>query len=272
MYYKLLVFLWIIAMGGADQLRAQVEPMSTTGRASANWAYTLKGIQSSFSNQAGLAELKGFSASAYAEQTHLLPEFSNLGLAVGYSTGAHSGISLNFSSYGIEEFRQNRVGMAYGMKLTNDFGLGVQIDWYQTSIFQYGENNQLSFRLGALYRIFPDLTLGIHFSNPLGLEISDNNPIPSVFNFDLEWKVSSQLLLGAGMVKDIDEDIGVKGALHYQIHPNFNLMMGALSHPSRFSFGVQFTIGDFGIQSAASYHQFLGFSPSAGLSYEKVND
>ncbi len=272
MIKRSLITMWLLGSFFLGEIRAQVEPMSATGRASANWAYTTTGIQSSFSNQAGLANLQGFSASVYAEQTHLLPEFKNIGLSLGIGTGVNSGLSLNFTSYGIEEFRQNRVGLGYGMNLSNDFQLGVQIDWYQTSITQYGENSQLSFRLGGIYRIFSDLSLGVHISNPLGLEISENHPIPSLFNFDLAWRISSQLTVGAGMVKDIDHKAGVKGALHYDIHPNFTLMMGALSNPTKLSFGVAFSFGDFGLQSAATYHQYLGFSPAAGFSYERKND
>ncbi len=247
---------------------AQVEPMSVDGRATANWAYTLKGIESSFSNQAGLSELSGFAANIYAEQTHLLPEFSNVGLAVGLSTGANSGISANFSRYGIEEFRQSRIGLGYGMKLSRELSVGVQIDWYQTSITNYGQNSQLSFRIGGMYSIFSNLTAGIHISNPLGIEIADNHPIPSEFNFDLDWRVSSQLTVGAGLVKDVDYDAGIKVGLRYQIHPNFRIMFGAITEPTRFTFGINLDLQNFSIQSAGSYHQRLGISPSAGLSYE----
>ena len=262
----LILFVTILALH--FQTSAQVEPMSVDGRASGNWAYTLKGIKSSFSNQAGLSTLSGFSAAIYAEQTHLLSEFSNVGLAVGYSTGANSGISANFSSYGIEEFRQNRIGLGYGMALSRELSIGIQIDWYQTSITNYGQNSQLSFRVGGIYRIFDDLTAGMHFSNPMGIEIADNHPIPSEFNFDLAWRISSQLIIGAGFVKDVDQDGGFKGAIRYQIHPNFRIMLGALTEPAKFTFGISIALNDFSIQSAASYHQQLGFSPSAGLVYE----
>lgn len=257
-------FLWF-----SGEVRSQVEPISVSGRASGNWAYTQVGIQSSFSNQAGLSSLKGFSVSAYGEQTHLLPEFSNIGLALGVSTGNSSGLSLNFTSYGIDEFRQNRVGLGYGMKLSGGLSLGMQIDWYQTSISNYGQNSQLSFRIGGIYKISKDLMAGIHISNPIGLEIADNHPIPSLFNADIQWTISSQVNLGGGLVKDIDEELGIKAAVHYQIHPNLKLFFGVLSKPAKFSFGFSVDLNNFSIQSAGTYHQYLGFSPSAGLTYEQ---
>lgn len=264
---------WIIFSLGSILLYAdgnsQTEPMSVDGRASGQWAYTLEGIQSSFSNQAGLAVMKGFGIAAYGEKTHWLPEFANVGLAIGWSTGTNSGMSVNFSSYGIEEFRQNRIGLAYGMRLTSDFRVGVQIDWYQTSIESYGQNSQLTFRLGGIYNIFPTLKAGFHFSNPVGMEISGNHPLPSDFNFDLEWLISSQLSVGTGLKKSIDENPGIKVAVHYQIHPNFKLMFGTITQPTRFSFGFSLDLNDFRLHSAGSYHQHLGFSPAAGITFER---
>lgn len=268
-YKSKFVFLAIAFMLFLTEAYSQTEPMSVDGRASGQWAYTLEGIQSSFSNQAGLAGLKSFGIAAYAEKTHWLPEFANVGLAVGWSTGENSGMSVNFSSYGIEEFRQNRIGLAYGMRLTSDFRVGVQIDWYQTSIEGYGQNSQLTFRLGGIYNIFPSLKAGVHFSNPVGMEISGNHPLPSDFNFDLEWLISSQLSIGTGLKKSIEESPGFKAAVHYQIHPNFKLMFGAITRPARFSFGFALDLNDFSLQSAGSYHQHLGFSPAAGITFER---
>ncbi len=243
--------------------------MPVSGRASSGWSYTAKSIHSSFANQAGLSSIHGFSAAAYAEQTFLLPDFNNIGLAFGLSVGENSAVGLNFNSYGIEEFRQNRIGLAFGMKLGPDFKLGTQIDWYQMSINNYGQANQLSFRFGFIFDLSPDFSLGVHISNPFGLDIHDNSPLPSIFNVDLEWKISSQLIIGGGLLKDIDYDAGFKAAIHYQINPSVTIILGALTEPSSISFGLLFNISDWQIQSAAAYHQPLGFSPSAGFSYQK---
>ncbi len=261
-------FILFLFFLGAEAM-AQIESMPVSGRASSGWSYTSKNIQSSFANQAGLSEIRGFSAAGYAEQTFLLPDFYNVGLAVALPAGDFSAMGINFNSYGIEEFRQNRIGLAYGMKMGPDFSLGAQIDWYQMSIDNYGQANQLSFRLGFIYDLFSDFSVGIHIANPLGLEIHENSPLPSVFNIDLEWRISDQLVVGGGLVKDIDYDIGFKAAIHYHIHPSVTVILGTITEPSSVSFGVLFNLSEWQIQSAAAYHQPLGFSPSAGFSYQK---
>ena len=259
----------MVAMGFLTEVRGQLESLPISGKASSGWSFTSKNIHSSFANQAGLSSIRVFSAAAYAEQTFLLPDFYNIGLALALPVGSQSGLSLNFNSYGIEEFRQNRIGLGYGMKLGSEFSLGTQIDWYQLSISNYGQSNQLSFRLGLIYDLFSNFTLGIHVINPLGIEIHKNSPLPSLFNLDGEWRLSDQIILGAGLVKDIDHDTGFKAALHYRVHPSITLILGTLTQPSSLSFGIIFNPGDWEIQSAAAYHQRLGFSPSAGFSFQK---
>lgn len=218
-----------------------------------------------FSNQAGLTSLTKLAVVAAAEQRFLLSELQSVAIGVALPTRSGS-FGLMVQSFGYEEFRQQKIGFSYARKLWSALSVGAQFDYFQTRIPEYGSRGSLTFEAGMQADISKSLRVGAHVFSPAQVELAAGENLPTIFRLGIAWQVSDKLVVVSELEKDIEFPFGWKNGLNYQPVKSLYLRSGYASEPSMLFFGMGFAFGNgFQADMAGSFHQTLGFSPSAGL-------
>lgn len=239
------------------------------GLALGNTGLTFKDIHSSFRNQAGLAFLPSFGATVTAEQRFLVNEIQTYTAAAAYPTASGT-FGLNLSYYGFEDFNEQRIGLAYARKLFSKFALGVQFDYLNTRITEYGSKGIFTFEVGILSQLFPELSLGVHVYSPVQIEIVEEENLPTIFAFGLNYMPSDKVSILAEVEKDIDFEARVKAGVEYQLVDALSLRVGVATNPTSPSFGLGYRLkSGLGIDVAASYHEVLGFTPAISVVFNR---
>ncbi|MCB0570660.1 MAG: hypothetical protein KDC66_12885 [Phaeodactylibacter sp.] len=224
-------------------------------------------VNSLFGNQAGLASLETVSGLAFAERRFLLEELQSFSFGAAYPTSSGTfGLSLNY--FGFEAYNEQRIGLAYGRRLFNRFAIGAQFLMLNTRIPDYGNKAAFTFELGALAELTPGLNLGVHIFSPARVEIADNAYLPTVLKIGLSYLPSDKLSLLAEVEKDIDYAARTKVGVEYYIAEPLALRLGVATRPTEISFGLGYRLANgLSLDIASRYHQVLGFTPAAGVSY-----
>ncbi|MEM6966136.1 MAG: hypothetical protein AAF573_15330, partial [Bacteroidota bacterium] len=147
----------IVALGGRSN-------------AVANASVAFHDINSTLSNQAGLAKITQSGFVLASEQRFLLTELSSVG--AGFALPTSSGtFGLSVQYFGSESYNESKIGLAYGRKLAENFSLGVQFDVLNTRIAENGSKLLYTFEVGLQYELIENVLIGIHIFNPVRLEI-----------------------------------------------------------------------------------------------------
>ena len=240
------------------------------GARSAGMGYTgvtYTDINSLFTNQAGLAMLEGFAATAFAEQRYFLSELQGLSAGAALPTNSGTfGLSINY--FGFEDYNEQRAGLAYGRKLSNKLAMGAQLLVLNTRIPEYGNKTNLTFEAGLLAQLLPQLHLGFHVYSPARIQLVEDEFLPSVFRLGLNYLPSEKLKILAEVEKDIDYPVRSKLGLEYAIVDALKMRVGAATQPVTLSFGLGYQLDNgLSLDIASSYHEVLGFTPAAGVTY-----
>jgi len=226
-------------------------------------------VNSLLANQAGLAWVEKLSILAVAERRFSLSELNSVSAGVAVPVGLGTfGIVLN--TFGFDEFRQQKIGLAYARRFAENFSFGAQFDYFQTRIPEFGSKGTLTFEAGVQARLNKEILVGAHVFSPAQVELVENENLPTIFRVGFAWQASEKAMLAMELEKDIDFKARVKGGLEYRVAEPFFLRAGFGTNPPTFHFGLGFQLnGNLNIDAASSYHQVLGFSPSAGASWSK---
>ncbi len=229
---------------------------------------TYDNIHSAFTNQAGLARLKGFAAFAAGEQRFLLSELQALSAAVAYPTQSGT-FAVTVSNFGFEGYNEQRFGLGYGRKLFDKLSIGGQLLAFNTSIPEYGSKLALSFELGMLATLSKDVDIAFQLSNPVRIAWVEGENLPSVLRVGMAYHPSPIVDILLEVEKDIDQVARAKVGIEYQVANPVDIRLGATTGPTLMSLGVGYQIADkLVLNIASSYHQVLGFTPAAGIVYE----
>lgn len=226
-----------------------------------------KDVNAAFSNQAGLAHIQNLSFLVTAEQRFLnSPIGSYLG-AVAYPNEFGT-FGLTFNYFGIDAFNEQKIGFAYARQLFDNFSIGAQFDFLNTQIQDYGSTNAITFELGCLINILPDLTFGFHLYNPVQVELIEGESLPAVYKAGIGYQPSKKALVTIEVEKDIDYNARFRAGLEYQFLDTFFLRVGAATEPVLASIGIGTKLKNgLALDIGSTYHQYLGISPSVGVIY-----
>ena len=226
---------------------------------------TLQDIQSGFNNQAGLAYLDGFAGAAFVENRFLLEELQLATIGIAQPTNSGT-IGLVLQHFGFEDYNEQKLGLNYSRKLFDKLAIGAQFDFLHTQVKEYGSASAITFEIGLQYKILDKLTIGVHVFNPIRATLAMEN-LPSIIQIGLTYQVADYLTISGTIEKNTFLPTNAKIGLEYQIIEKIQLRAGVNSNPNRFSFGIGYLVNKLQLNVAASYHDFLGFSPSLGIRF-----
>lgn len=229
----------------------------------------LQDANSLLSNQAGLAWVEDVSILVSAERRFSLSELNSVSAGVAVPAGLGT-FGLVVNTFGFESFRQQKIGLAYARRLFENFSLGAQFDYLQTSIPEHGSKGALTFEMGIQGKLSKEITAGVHVFSPAQVELAEADNIPTVFRMGFAWQASDKALLVAEAEKDIDFKARIKGGFEYRLAEPVFLRAGFGTNPATFHFGVGYRLkSKFGIDAASGYHQLLGLSPALSAYWSK---
>jgi hypothetical protein len=226
-------------------------------------------VWSGFHNQAGLAHLESFSAGVFAENRFAMKELGDKGVAIGLPV-RNGAFGINFRSFGYSAFSNSKASLAYAMKLTDKFSLGVQLNYHAIRIGEnYGKAQTFSVEGGFLYQMTEQLSVAGHVYNPTRAKLAEFNDerIPSLFRFGLGYKFSDKVRMNAEVRKASDAQANLRVGLEYWVIEPLAVRAGFGTDPARYTFGFGYRLKDFQLDVAAGYHLLLGFTPQLSLTY-----
>src|SRR5690606_1866963 len=194
------------------------DPVGARSTAMAGVNATLSDVWSANNNQAGLAFVEDLSAGLYYENRFLLKETSYKAGAfvLPTKTGA---FGASIASFGFTEFMETRAGLSYGLKFSERFAVGVQMNYLRTSLTQeFGSKNSVTGAVGLIGKLNDEITIGAHVYNPNRSKLAeyDNERIPTVMKLGMDYRFSEKLMIVVETEKDIDFDAIVKFGVEYQ--------------------------------------------------------
>jgi len=220
-------------------------------------------------NQAGLAGLDHPVAGAYYQQHWLSPDLAQQGLAFALPVGKGC-FAATANSFGNTLYAQQSYGLAYAMKLSDAFRVGVQLDYLNLRLGDdYGSTNAVTAEVGIQARLSKNLWIGAHMYNPNRATLGGpyDEKAPTEFSAGLGYTFSDQVTLTGEVTKDIDRTQQFHAGVEYRPTPALFLRTGVSSGPTKAHFGVGIRVKQLDLDMAAVMRSQLGLTPMVNLNY-----
>lgn len=230
---------------------------------------TLFDIWSTRNNQGSLAFVRKTEVGAFYENRFFLKELSQSGFGVALPIKKGT-FGLTYSSFGYKLYRESQVTLSYAIKLNENIGIGIGIDYLNTKIADiYGQANAFTGSIGLTAKLIPQLMISTHIYNPFRAKITNynNEKIPTIFKFGAQYTFSKKVFLVAEAEKTSAQKLNIKGGIEYNPSSLIYLRVGGSSYPTQAAFGIGVNYQGLKIDVSSMYHSILGLSPQIGLSY-----
>ncbi|MFT5989248.1 MAG: hypothetical protein ACJATN_001031 [Neolewinella sp.] len=231
---------------------------------------TASGIDALWTNPAGLSgsEQKVVSAAASAEQRFGLSELTSANVGATYGVGL-GGFGLQLASFGFDTYRETRIGLAYGRKLTGKFSIGVDFAGFATNAKGYASTFDVTFGLGMQLEITPELYVGARIFSPIRTERLPDEYLPQLLALGLSYRPSDKIILNAEVHQDTDHPARVRVGAEYLPAEQLSIRFGVATEASEVSFGLGYeVIEGLDLSAGAVWHEMLGVWPGVGVRWQ----
>jgi hypothetical protein len=220
------------------------------------------------SNQANLSSLKQASIGVYSEQRFSLKELniSTLAATIPVKSG---GLGFQATYFGLSDYNESQLGIAYAKKLSSMVDIGVQFNYYALRIAGYGSYNTINFEIGTIFHPTEKVHLGFHVYNPIGGKLGKNSTekLASIYKTGIGYEASEQIFLSAEIVKEENKPVNINAGLQYVFAKQLFARMGIATESASPYAGAGLHWKNLRLDIAVSYHPQLGFSPGLMLIY-----
>jgi opacity protein-like surface antigen len=231
---------------------------------------TLTDLWASNNNQAGLAKVKEFGLGFAYENRFGLSELSlkNLNLALPVKWGT---FGLTVQQFGFTDYNENKFGLAYGLNISKNVSLGVQLDYLLISVAEAQTQNRNGFtaEIGLLANVTDKLKFGAHIYNFPNSSLSGEfeEKIPMIIRLGLNYEFSPKLFAVVDIEKNIDLDPNLKVGIEY--HPIDALFFrgGLNTYDFHFNGGLGVELKNFNLDLGFSHQTYIGYVSQISLHY-----
>lgn len=264
--YPLLLFFSLSCFYGFAQFNESIG-----GRSAATAAAAINQIDvwSAENNLGAMAFYDKATVGAYYSNSYLIKDLALKSIVATYPL-KNSTFGLSLKQFGYRLYQENKIGMAYGLKLSDNFGLGVQLNYFNLKIGEgYGSKNQFTAKIGLYTKITEAFSLAATISNPTRAKLADyrDERLPTEIQLGLNYEFSKKLNTSIQLSKEIDFDPQLHFGIEYQAHEILYLRAGIASKPIESTFGFGLLFKDFQLDFASCFDSQLGFSPKISLAY-----
>lgn len=222
-------------------------------------------------NQAALADLQQAGIGAYYENRFLIPDMAMQGAVFALPTHRVGTFGLSYTRFGNNLYSDNRIGLAYGMRLFKFLSAGVQLNYLHTQLAEgYGSRGNFVVELGLLSQVTKGLRIGFHAYNLSRASLTDRyitEFVPMIFRLGAQYDFSQKVRVAIEASKDLVLPPVFKLGVEYFPVEKFQVRLGVGTQPFNVTFGFGLRIKGLHFDIAGGVHPVLGFSPSGGLSY-----
>lgn len=227
----------------------------------------LSDLFSAVNNQAMLPEIRTFTVGINVHNQYLIKNLNTGSLAIAIPVG-NGTVAFNFTSYGYQLYRENKLGLSYALALSPSFSLGVALNYHSLRLGE-GLGMEYSFYpdIGLNYKPTDKLNIGIQFQNlTLSKKVKQLDELwPASGRLGLIYFINDKLLIGIQGNIYTDHPFEINSGLEYTFSDHFSFRFGFASQPNRASLGIGFRLKLFQIDLTSSYQANLGFTPSINL-------
>ncbi len=230
----------------------------------------LPGIESVFHNPAGITSLKHTSVTLYYESLFLLKEFPLMACGVIIPTNSGS-FGFGFQRLGNTIYQEGKAKIAYSKTLGDHIYAGIGFDYLYEKM---PENRDLSSAFtvegGVMGCISEQLMAGVFIFNPVQAKMNfpgGKTEIPPGGEAGFAWFPHSTLVLCGELEKVRNQPARVRTGVEYTPDEAISFRCGVYGAPLTFSMGSGFQFRRFRFDIAFSYHDALGLTPRAGISW-----
>tara|TARA_B100000508_G_scaffold118450_1_gene98536 strand:- start:51579 stop:52418 length:840 start_codon:yes stop_codon:yes gene_type:complete len=209
------------------------------------------------------------------QSRYLLKELQSQGFAVAQPL-KKGVISVGGQFYGYEQFRTNRLGAGYSMKLSDNIAVGVQLNYMSLRLDPtYGVRHTLSGEFGLLGKINDDISIGFSVVNLGRAKLSDfqDDRFSTLIRLGASYQIVDDLLITAEIMQEVAFQARLKGGFEYnpEMVSMLSVRCGVQSNPMELAFGFGLDFDPVKLDLATQYNQLLGWTPSAGLVIDFYN-
>ena len=230
----------------------------------------LENAWAAYNNPAGLANYNHFSVATSLEQRFLMKELGHYAMTTTYPVRkACLGFTALFSGYG--SFIDQEVSLACGKSFGKTFLTGISLVYiFQKAGSEAIPVHKVSYTLGTIARLSDKVTLAFATCNPFQLYFSsaDYAILTSVFKLGLSYCYALPFKIHVELEKDLEMPAAVKLGMEYSFREVFIIRSGIGGFPFDYAFGFAIRKERLLVETAAAYHQFLGFTPVINIQYD----
>jgi len=238
----------------------------SAGMATASVVFT--DIWASANNQAGLGYFEKPAAALYYENRL---NVKSLSLQAGaFAIPVQSTvIGVNYRYFGLSKYNESKFGLAVGRRLGEKFALGIQMDYFHTSIAgDYGNFGVLCGEIGLLCEPVEKLIVGAHVFNVSHSrqKVNLDERVPTIMRFGIAYAIHEKATISVETEKNLRMDAVFKGGLEYSPVGELFLRCGMSTGTMyQYCFGLGYGWKYFTIDISFSHHKFFGYSPHISL-------
>ena len=227
------------------------------------------GLDGLWTNPAGLArsERKNVQAGASIEQRFGVSELTVATAGATYGL-KDSGFGLQLASFGFADYRENRLGLAYGRQLTKKLRIGADLAGFSTATTGYAGTFNLTFGLGLQLEVIPELHVGARLFSPVRVERAPEDFLPQLLALGVSYRPSDRLVLNVEAHQDTDFPVRFRMGAEYRPAEELSIQLGVATEASEVSLGLGYRLfGNFDVRAGAAYHETLGLTPVVGVQW-----
>ncbi len=265
--YRFVLFFSILFLSRISFAQYQFESGARQGGMSGS-GVIISDIWSSTNNQAGLADLKGFSAGLFYSNIFNMPDLKDIAFALSAPTEKYGTVGLNYSYNGNEFSNFSKFGLAYAKRLGKRITAGIQLDYLRFAQLTYGNSGVAIGEIGFIAEPIENLYIGAHVFNPWRAKLSGTNDyVSSVIRIGTGYYFSKKVLFTAETEKDIDKPIVFRAGTEYNPIAGLFVRAGVALNPVKYSFGLGYNYKGVTVDIAYINHNILGYYMQFGLGY-----
>jgi hypothetical protein len=246
-------------------------PMGSRSHSLGNASVAIDDIWAYHHNPANLVSVKKLGFGLSYENRFLLKELQSQGFVVALPLKVGV-ISFGLQSFGFKNFRTNRLGVGYSMKLAEFLSCGVQLNYHQVRLTDaYGRKDALTAELGLKANITDNWKVAFSVFNLTRTKISEfgEDRLTTLMRLGTQYTFSEKVMLVAELEKNIEFPVRFKTGIEYSPIRKLFLRGGFATQPIELSAGLGYRFKEqFQLDIGSAYHQILGWSPNFSFTYQ----
>lgn len=228
---------------------------------------TLADEWSLFNNVGGLGKISQASANFSYEIKPALIGANRLAASLLLPTKL-AAMGLGIFRFGDDVYSENLVCFGLGNTIGNT-SLGAKANYIQYRVEGFGTNAAVSFDVGGISRLTPQVSVGAYITNLTQAKLSDTDDqrLPTKLVAGLGFKPSDKIFLITEIEKDLDYPVSCHSGFEYAVYRKVFFRTGFNMNPNAAYFGLGGQKKNLKVDYALALNQLMGPAHQASVVY-----